>query len=338
MSEFANKVRLDQIVVQKPHAVSVTTESSVQEVARLLAKKNFRSVPVWDEEEGRYVGFIDEMDLLEYAVVYAHHTLDKKEVMPEHLKEKYSYFTVEEMERLCFGEGTVDSILKLPGAERRRIFVFHSNARLSNAMKIIKDSERILVQHVVKPFEHSKVRVFMGRLITKTQTVTEYKICSQTDILRYLFQHIRDLREESLHNLCVKDCGDLGPVTSITVEETAIEGFLKMLDAKTNACAIVDLDGRLVASLSASDLRGMTNDRLKAILLPVMDFFSAMTGFKPPPPLICSPEDKLVDTMKKILKASTRRCWMIDANYRPIGLVSMGKIIMCVLANACNHL
>jgi len=82
----------------------------------------------------------------------------------------------------------------------------------------------------------------------------------------------------------------------------------------------------------------MTNEKLKAILLPVTEFFSATTGYKIPPPLTCSPEDKLVDTMKKILKASTRRCWMIDYNSRPIGLVSMGKIIMCVLTNACEHL
>lgn len=148
----------------------------------------------------------------------------------------------------------------------------------------------------------------------------------------------RELREEQLRNLRVKDCGDLGVLTSITVEETAIVGFLKMLDAKTNACAVVDLDGKLVASLSASDLRGMTNEKLRTILLPVTEFFLAMTGFKPPFPLTCNPEDKLVDTMKKILKASTRRCWMVDANLRPTGLVSMGKIIMCVLTNACEHL
>jgi len=301
-------------------------------------KKNFRSVPAWDEEEGRYVGFIDEMDLPEYAVVYAHHASSKIEFMPEPLRVKYSNFTSEEMERLCFGEGNVQSILRLPGAERRRIFVFHSNARLSNAMQIIKDYERVLVQHVAKPFERSKVKLFMGRLMTKTNRVTEYKICSQTDVLRYLFQHISELREQPMHNLTVKDCGDFGVMTSITVDERAIDGFLKMLDAKTNACAVVDYDGRLVGSLSSSDLRGMTNEKLRTILLPVTEFFIASTGYKIPPPLTCNAEDKLVDTMKKILKASTRRCWMVDHTFRPTGYVSMGKIIMCVLTNACEHL
>lgn len=338
MSEFAKRVRLDQIVAAKPQAVSVTTDTTVEATARLLAKKNFRSVPVWDEEEGRYAGFIDEMDLLEYAVVYAHAAFEKRELHIEHLKEKYSQFTPEELKRLSFGGGTVDSILTLPGAHRRRIFVFQSNALLSNAMQIIKDHERVLVQHVVKPFSDSKSKMFLGRLMTRTHRSTQVKICSQTDILRYLCAHTSDLREESLFSLTVADCGALGSMTSITVEERAIDGFLKMLDAKVDACAVVDMNGRLVASLSASDLRGMTSENLATILLPALEFFPTMTGARAPPPLFCYAQDMLLDTSRKILKASTRRCWMVDQEGRPIGLVSMGKIICCALANSCRHI
>jgi CBS domain-containing protein len=338
MSEFAKRVRLDQIVAAKPQAVSVTTDTTVEATAKLLAKKNFRSVPVWDEEEGRFVGFIDEMDLLEYAVVYAHAAFEKGELHIEHLREKYSQFTPEELKRLSFGSGTVESILRLPGAHRRRIFVFQSNALLSNAMQIIKDHERVLVQHVVKPFSDSKSRMFLGRLMTRTHRSTQVKICSQTDVLRYLFAHSSELREDSLYSLTVANCGALGAMTSITVEERAIDGFLKMLDAKVDACAVVDRGGRLVASLSASDLRGMTSENLSTILLPVMEFFPAMTGARAPAPLVCVAQDLLLDTVRKILKASTRRCWMVDGEYRPVGLVSMGKIIYCALANPCQHM
>jgi CBS domain-containing protein len=326
-------------VASKPQAVSITSDTTVQDAARLLARKNFRSVPVWDEEEGRYVGFVDEMDLLEYAVVWAHHALENQGEMSGHLREKYSQFTPEEMERLSFGEGTVDTILRLPGAERRRIHVFQSNARLSNAMQIIRNYERVLVQHVVKPFaSDSMFKPFLGRLVTRTHRVTQYKICSQTDILRYLCQHMRVSREDGLSSLKVKDCGPFATVTNITVEERAIDGFLKMIDAKSDACAVLDLDGHLVASLSASDLRGMTNEKLKLILLPAPEFFFAMSGTKPPPPLTCTLEEPLSDVMKKILKATTRRCWLVDETVRPQGLVSMGKIIFAVLSNPCQHL
>jgi len=279
------------------------------------------------------------MDLLEYAVVWAHRALENKGAISDHLKEKYSHFTQEELERFTFGEGTVETILKLPGAERRKIHVFQSNAILSNAMQIIKNHERVLVQHIVKPFaSDSLMKPFLGRLITRTNRVTEYNICSQTDILRYLFQHMRNVREDPLSSLRVKDCGPFGNLTSITVKETAIDGFLKMLDTKTDACAVVDLNGRIVATLSATDLRGMTNIKLKTILLPVMEFFPAMTGTRPQPPLVCMLEDRLVDVMRGILKATTRRCWIVDETMRPLAFLPMGKIIYAVLNNPCQHL
>jgi len=338
MGEFVNKVRLEDIIASKPQAVAVNIDTTVRETARLLAKKNFRSVPVWDEEEGRYVGFIDEMDLLEWAVVHAHTAFGTGELPSSHLQEKYSNFTLEEMERLSFGDETVESILRLPGADRRRIFVFQSNALLYNAMTIIQQHERVLVQHVVKPFSSSKAKVFLGRLMTRTHRTTHYKICSQTDVLRSLFQHIREVREDSLENLKISDCGNLPRLTSISTEDRAIDGFLKMLDSKCEACAVLDREGRIVATLSASDLRGMSDDKIKTVLLPVMEFFPAMTGMRPLAPLTCYPDDSLVETMKKILKASTRRCWVVDRNFRPYGLLSMGKIIYCVLSNPCKHL
>jgi len=231
--------------------------------------------------------------------------------------------------------GEVRSILKLPGAERRRIFVFQSNARLSNAMKILKDHDRVLVQHVIDPFDSG---VFMGRLMNKTHRITQHKICSQTDVLKYISQHSRELKEDVLHSLKVKDVRDLEqPLVTITVEDRAIDGFLKMLESKADACAVLDQRGKIVATLSASDLRGMTDDNLKTILLPVMEFLPIMTGSKGSP-LTCFENDQLIAVIKKILKASTRRCWLVDNQLRPIRLVSMGKIILCILDNACEHL
>jgi len=334
MGEFAKKVRLDQIVAAKSSAVFVTTETTVENTAKLLAKKNFRSAPVYDDHEGRFVGFIDEMDILEYAVIYAHHALEKKELKADHLRDKYSHFNKEELESFSLHVGEVKSILKLPGAERRRIFVFQSNARLSNAMKILKDNERVLVEHVIKPYDNG---VFIGRLMNKIHRITQHKICSQTDVLRYIVQHSRELKEDVLNSLKVKDVNTDQSLVTITVEDRAIDGFLKMLESKADACAILDNQGKIVATLSASDLRGMTDDNLKNILLPVMEFLPSMTGSKSSP-LTCFENDQLVVVMKKILKASTRRCWLVDNQFRPIRLISMGKIILCILDNACEHL
>jgi len=232
----------------------------------------------------------------------------------------------------------VKVILQLPGAERRRCHVFQSNARLINAMQIVQEYERVLVQHRTSATANSKIRLFAGRLMNTIHRKIDYKLCTQTDILRFLFSHIKDLKEDSLQQTTVGELQKFQPVISIPMNETAIDGYLKMLDTGTNACAVVDRDNRIVATLSASDLRGMTNGYLKALLLPVMEFFQVMTGLQPSPPLTCTLDESLLLVMQRIMRASTRRCWVVDEYYRPIGLLSMGIIIRTVLTNPCEHL
>jgi len=177
----------------------------------------------------------------------------------------------------------------------------------------------------------------MGRLMTKLHKTGSYKICSQTDVLRYIANHAR--REESLRTIRASECADNKRITTITTNERAIDGFLKMLEQKSEACAVVDGNGVLVASLSASDLRGLTDEKLKGIVLPVLDFFRVMNGSKgAPPPLTCMANEPLLDVTRKILKSSNRRCWMVDEYFRPISLVPMGRIIMTVLENPCEHI
>jgi len=129
------------------------------------------------------------MDLLEYAVVIAHSNINEQ-LTTRVLWEKYSHFTTEELQRFTFGNGPVSGLLRLPGAERRKIHVFESNARLINAMQIIKDHERVLVRHTITPYGNTKVRVFVGRLMNRISRKMDYRICTQTDILRFLMNHL----------------------------------------------------------------------------------------------------------------------------------------------------
>jgi len=328
-------VRLQDIVRGKPSAVYVTTTATVEETARLLARKRFRSVPVWDEEEARYVAFIDEVDLMEYAAVLAHSW------SPEHLttqiiRERYSQFSEEEVRRLSFGNGTVADILKLPGEDRRRVHVFESQALLINAMKIIKDYERVLVRHIDTSF--AKTLFSFAKFASRVYRTIDFKICTQTDILRFLVNHLsKDIHEEEFRGAKVRDCGRFHPIISITVNDRAIDGFLKMIESGINACAVLDHEGRILASLSPSDLRGLTSQKLKYILYPVMQFFVSMTGVRADHPLTCKAGEDLLQTMKKIVRASTRRCWVVDDYYRPIGLLGMGLIINYVVTKPCKH-
>jgi len=135
----------------------------------------------------------------------------------------------------------------------------------------------------------------------------------------------------------VQDCGRFLPVVSIGVNDRAIDGFLRILESKINACAVVDGQGRIVATLSASNLRGLTQEKLKYILLPVLQFLPTMTGARAETPLTCRANDNLLLTMKRIVRTATRRGWVVDDYYRPIGYLSMGLIINYIVTKPCKH-
>jgi CBS domain-containing protein len=323
------------IIGGRQTAVDVATTTSVADAAKLLAGKGFRSVPVWDEEEGRYIAFIDEIDLMEYAIVVAHPLLRGEEMTTRKLKDKFSQFTAEEVQRLSFGHGTVADILRLPGGDRRRIHVFESQALLYNAMQVIKDFERVLVRYSDTSISRTMFGLFnFGSSLYKKIV---YKICTQTDILRFVVDHLGEIHSEDIVDSQVRDCGRFLPVVSISVNDRAIDGFLKIIESRINACAVLDQEGRIVATLSASDLRGLTHHKLKYILLPVMQFLPAMTGKRAEMPLTCRVGDNLLQTMKRIVRASTRRCWVVDDYYRPIGYLSMGTVINYIITKPCKH-
>jgi hypothetical protein len=53
-----------------------------------------------------------------------------------------------------------------------------------------------------------------------------------------------------------------------------------MFEHKVNAVAVVDISsgGKIVANLSASDLRGITADTLDNVKMPVLDYLQTLTG------------------------------------------------------------
>jgi len=258
----------------------------------------------------------------------AHSAIEKKELSSSRLREQFSFLTDEELKELNFSHGVVGDLLSLPGAEKRKIFMFQSHAKLINAMKILNTQQRILVEQLSKSYFSLFMKFFSN---------VEVKVCTQTDILMYACTHITHPRFswKLQLNKTVEEINVPSKFVSITTKDRAIDGFLKIVDAKTSACAVLDQkDGKIVATLTCSDLRGISSDSLKTILLPVMEFFMKMTGQQPPHPLICCPAEIVLDVTKQILVKNLHECWVVDENMRPKGLLTMEKLVsLCTRLN-----
>lgn len=90
---------------------------------------------------------------------------------------------------------------------------------------------------------------------------------------------------DSLESYCNKRIEELGLVNplgghviSISTKDLAIDGFKKMFYSSINAVVVIDEKGKIVANLSVSDLRNISEETIEYIRLPVLEFLKKMNG------------------------------------------------------------
>jgi len=80
-----------------------------------------------------------------------------------------------------------------------------------------------------------------------------------------------------------------------------------------------------VATLSASDMRGLTPASFPLLLAPVLDFLGEVAGGARPS-IIARPTSTLEEVIRKVVFARVHRVWIIDSN-KISGVVSLSDII-----------
>eukprot|EP00884_Botryococcus_braunii_P020198 jgi/Botrbrau1/6862/Bobra.152_2s0021.2 len=98
-------------------------------------------------------------------------------------------------------------------------------------------------------------------------------IISQSDIIRFLYRHVEELGQ--LAQRPVRDLFLEGAERLVLVPDSmsTIDAFVTMLDNDVSGIGITTVNGgRLVASLSASDLRGLLPGLFPALALPVRQY------------------------------------------------------------------
>ncbi len=66
-TQSIEEATVKELVSDKWPCVFVDSETTVEEVAKLLHDNNFLSVFVWSEDQKKFIGFVDVLDILEYV-------------------------------------------------------------------------------------------------------------------------------------------------------------------------------------------------------------------------------------------------------------------------------
>merc|ERR1711974_381077 len=88
----------------------------------------------------------------------------------------------------------------------------------------------------------------------------------------------------SLGNLGRTKVNELGlvpadnKIVSISSTDMTLEGFRKMVREQVQAVAVIDEEGKLVGNLSASDVRGLSSEKVKLVSSPFAEYIKQLTG------------------------------------------------------------
>jgi len=337
MTTFAKNIILKKLLQEKEmyqttgDLIYVEIDTTIEKVSRILKEKDILSVPVYDRRINEFVGILDSMEILRHIME------------ADFYKEHKLQFNDESLECFMFSIGNVGEIIQ-KSTRARRLYRFDSNTCLETVMKVLSECDhRVLVSQMetVESDKTSENSFSTESILSPTKnerriSTMSYHLITQSDIVRFIMRHLKEFGENHLFDRPIEELGMVNPlgsgVFSISTECRAIDGFELMLLRNVQCVAVLDKkDHHIVATLSSSDLKGITADNLRKLNYPVLDFIQEMTGKKASVPVTCTPKSCLSEIIPTILAAKVHRVFIIDSAWNSLGVISMTDIISQVL-------
>lgn len=311
MSLFEVPVR--RLVSGKQDLVVVEGKASVAKALLLMQQFGVLSLPVLndkydskDVESVPFSGVIDITDILMYVAFGNFSETSQDTPTPEQLSgEKLSFVTVNDV---------VGAALKLQvGMFYNGLYILKQDETLQRAMELSRGG----VQRVLVDFGEGR-----------------YKVLSQMDMLRFITTCDEDWVEE-VSNKTVQSLAfasrtdEFNELSTMKTTESALTGFRRMLRNKSDAVAVLNDDGKLVATLSPSDLRFLfeRTGSLKDVLMPVVEFLADVHGTSSRKQLKVKETDEVRAALYKCVLGKVHRVWVTGEDGKPKACLRIQDIL-----------
>lgn len=173
-------------------------------------------------------------------------------------------------------------------------------------------------------------------------------LITQSRIVQFVTVMLDNLPKSS------KTLGELNlgvsPVLSISESSTAFQAFKLMREKRVSGLAVVDADGKLVGSISASDLKVIGYDiKFWNLLgLTVKDYLKELSGTDHPefrshlflwakepngPPVVikCKKTDSLKLAVKLLNFYRVHRVYIVDDDNRPVSILTLREVLQSLI-------
>eukprot|EP01114_Cavostelium_apophysatum_P017569 TRINITY_DN5256_c0_g1_i1.p1 TRINITY_DN5256_c0_g1~~TRINITY_DN5256_c0_g1_i1.p1 ORF type:complete len:309 (+),score=47.55 TRINITY_DN5256_c0_g1_i1:135-1061(+) len=289
---FLHNNKIANIKEHRP-LITVSSADTVRTVLQLLAKNEITAAPVLDSASQDFIGFVDTLDLgMFIAGVFA----TNYQAHP-HL------YDPKELHRM----------FDLPVSEV-------INASNRDPFLPVRDQES--VAFLINNF----LRFGVHRVPLRDANDRIYSLVSQSDVIRFLqskSQHIQTERHKTLEELGL----NRGNVISITNEETLIKAFMHIVTHKISAVAVVDFQtGELINNLSASDLKGITEETFWRLESPIHHVLLHM-GPQKLPAVTCTPNTNLGELLDKFAQYGVHRIYVVSPDHKPINVITLTDVL-----------
>jgi 5'-AMP-activated protein kinase regulatory gamma subunit len=279
------------LVADKTHTFIARSTDSIESVLGKLYVHDILSLPVIDEK-GQLAGVVSVLDLLIFLAWGP-------------------YFDT--------GELNAENVTQLKNLDRP---ISHLLGLTIESRKLWIVEPTISLAGLMEPFSRGLHRVLVPQ--KDDEGKHHYRVLSQSDVAAFIYKYRHEVAEtfsKTLSELGIKP----KPVTTITADTSALEGFRTMTVEKVPAVAIVE-NSVLIGNLSASDLRGLTARRLRKVVAPVKEFLAIQYGTMRDP-LTTTLNSTLDQAMQVIGNDRVHRLWIVDEKKAPIGVFSLTDVL-----------
>lgn len=291
-------VHLSELVHDKHNMIRALNTYTLEEAMELMRLNNISSIPIYNPKEHKYIGLLDYFDIMCYVAFGSF----KKQLLES------------DFENVSFGRQRCEDFLGI-SREGKKVWRYDSDDSLESVLETLtKGVHRIMVNKPAKTKRSKSVKY-------------HHRILSQSDIVKYLYdwasgQELPMLRRriDELH---------LIQRAPVTVKETlsAIDAFKLMYQHDVFAVAVVNEQGQIIANLSATDLRYLTQSKLTAIFLPIMLFLQEIHGQRAAKPITCQPHSTFEEVLFEANVSRVKRIWITNANMVPMGVITLTDMI-----------
>jgi CBS domain-containing protein len=305
--------------------VSLRNTDTVSDCIWRLTKEQIISAPVFNEQ-GKIVGIVDVLDFCLFAI-----GLFPKEVNLESLTEEQVEQVVAVGQK--FQTSPVEDVLQLSYAlkEHQHVFYVTRDTSLPRLLELFYGG----VHRVAVTSSSDEETAEKGLLLN---------VISQSDLLDIFAQSL-PLLDKTARNKTVKDL-QLGSRDIVTAshKKRAIDVLYKMnkwiSKPIISAVPIVDDNGALVATFSASNLKGITPSSFANLLLPVVQylkwqpettFLGSLQNAKSLNPITVTEWSTFEEVVFKLAATRVHRLWVVDDDNKPIGVISLGDVFRVFL-------